>query len=54
VQVALALCFLAAAGSLQTLGLQARGLLPVGSATALLLACFWFVDRAFAGQITLF
>jgi hypothetical protein len=54
VQVALALCFLAAAGSLQTLGLQARGLLPVGSAAALLLACFWFVDRAFAGQITLF
>ena len=31
-----------------------RGLLPAGSPAALALACFWFVDRAFAGQITLF
>jgi hypothetical protein len=54
VQVAVALCFLAAACSLRTLGLPARGLLPVGSAGALVLACFWFVDRAFAGAITPF
>jgi len=54
VQVAVALCFLAAAYSLRTLGLPARGLLPVGSAGALALACFWFVDRAFAGALTPF
>ena len=53
-QVAVALCFLAAACSLRTLGLHARGLLPVGSAAALALACFWFVDRALAGAITPF
>jgi hypothetical protein len=53
-QVAVALCFLAAACSLQTLGLHARGLLPAGSAVALVLACFWFVDRAFAGALTPF
>jgi hypothetical protein len=34
--------------------LPARGLLPVGSAGALALACFWFVDRAFAGALTPF
>jgi hypothetical protein len=53
-QVAIALPFLAAAYPLRTLGLYARGLLPVGSAGALILACFWFVDRAFAGAITPF
>ena len=47
-QVAVALPFLAAAYPLRTFGLYARGLLPVGSAAALVLACFWFVDRAFA------
>ena len=30
------------------------GLLPVGSAAALVLACFWFIDRAFAGALTPF
>jgi hypothetical protein len=53
-QVALALCALAAIYPLRTLGLYARGLLPVGSAAALVLAGFWFVDRAFAGAITPF
>jgi hypothetical protein len=53
-QVAVALCFLAAAYPLRTFGLYARGLLPVGSAAALVLACFWFVDRAFAGAIAPF
>jgi hypothetical protein len=53
-QVGVALCFLGAVYSLRALGLHVRGLVPVGSALALLLACFWFVDRAFAGAITPF
>ena len=53
-QIAVALPFLAAVYSLRVLGLYARGLLPVGSAVALVLACFWFVDRAFAGALTPF
>jgi hypothetical protein len=53
-QVAVALPFLAAAYPLRTFGVYARGLLPVGSAAALVLACFWFVDRAFAGALTPF
>jgi hypothetical protein len=40
--------FLGLAYPLRTFGVYARGLLPVGSAAALVLACFWFVDRAFA------
>jgi hypothetical protein len=53
-QVAVALPFLGLAYPLRTFGLYARGLLPVGSAVALVLAGFWFVDRAFAGAITPF
>jgi HupE / UreJ protein len=53
-QVAVAVCVLTAVYPLRTFGLYARGLLPVGSAGALLLAAFWFVDRAFAGALTPF
>ena len=47
-QVLIALCFLAATYPLRTLGVYARGLLPVGSAGALVVAGLWFIDRAFA------
>ena len=53
-QVAVALCFLAATYPLRTLGLYARGLLPVGSAGAVVLAALWFVDRAFALELAPF
>ena len=53
-QVAVALPFLGLAYPLRTFGLYARGLLPVGSAVALVLAGFWFIDRAFAGALTPF
>ena len=47
-QAAVALPFLAAAYPLRTFVLYARGVLPVGSAAALVLAVLWLVDRAFA------
>jgi hypothetical protein len=53
-QVAVTLPFLALAYPLRSLALYARGLLPAGSAAALVLAGVWFVSRAFAVRIVPF
>jgi hypothetical protein len=53
-QVAVTLPFLALAYPLRSLALYARGLLPAGSAAALVLAGVWFVSRAFAIRIVPF
>jgi len=53
-QVAVTLPFLALAYPLRALALYARGLLPAGSAAALVLAGVWFVSRAFAIRIVPF
>ena len=53
-QVAVALPFLGAAYPLRGFVLYARGVLPVGSAAALVLAGLWLVDRAFAVAIVPF
>jgi hypothetical protein len=53
-QAALALPFLAAAYPLRTFVLYARGILPLGSAAAAVLAGLWLVDRAFAVAVAPF
>jgi hypothetical protein len=53
-QVGIALVFLGVAYSLRTFGLDARGLVPVGSVVALGLASLWFIDRALAVPIAPF
>jgi hypothetical protein len=53
-QVAVTLPFLALAYPLRSIALYARGLLPAGSAAALVLAGVWFVSRAFAIRIVPF
>lgn len=53
-QLAIALAFLAAAYPLRAFGLYARGLLPAGSAAALVLASLWLIDRAFAVDLAPF